>query len=52
MLSDKAAVKFVRDCLKQNKGDAHKAASKLRDLAYLNGSGDNITVIVVLLQCK
>jgi protein phosphatase 2C len=45
-LSDDLAVAIVRDSL-QSGLDVHRAADRLRDLAYLNLSADNVSVVVV-----
>jgi serine/threonine protein phosphatase PrpC len=49
VLSDDMAVRVVHDSL-QSSHDAHAAATMLRDWAYLDGSVDNITVVVVPLK--
>jgi len=41
-------VAIVKDALVTYAGDANLAAIKLRDWAFLSGSGDNISVIVVV----
>lgn len=47
MLSDQQVVGAVANALKQ-KNDASYAASVIKELAYLCGSGDNISVVVVV----
>ena len=46
VISDKAACEIVLS----ERGDVVRAAMKLRDLAYLYGSLDNISVVVVRLK--
>jgi len=48
VISDQDAVEIVG----QAHGDAARAATRLRDYAYLLGSDDNISVIVVNLKSK
>lgn len=46
-VSDAVAVRVVRDALAEFDGDVDKACVKLRDWAFMAGSGDNISVIVI-----
>jgi len=46
VVSEESAVEIV----KQEKCDPFRASIRLRDTAYLRGSADNITVIVVMLH--
>eukprot|EP00727_Mastigamoeba_balamuthi_P011602 m51a1_g7064 putative protein phosphatase 2c (900) ;mRNA; f:181236-184380 len=48
-VTDEMCVRVVRKALKRSPGNARAAAEVLRDWAYLGGSGDNITVGVVVL---
>eukprot|EP00727_Mastigamoeba_balamuthi_P006087 m51a1_g2098 putative protein phosphatase 2c (1489) ;mRNA; f:1574054-1579245 len=49
VMSDECAVRVVRTALAESKGDAFKSAAMLRDWAFLSGSGDNISVVVIVL---
>lgn len=46
-VSDDVAVRVVKDALEEFGGDVDKACIKLRDWAFMAGSGDNISVIVI-----
>lgn len=46
-VSDDVAVGIVRDALEEFGGDVDKACIKLRDWAFMAGSGDNISVIII-----
>jgi len=50
VLSDNMAVSIVGASLRENPSDCFLAASRLRDLAYLHGSRDNISSVVVQLH--
>lgn len=50
VVTDSTAVAIVRDALAEYSGDPARAAIKLRDWAFLSGSGDNISVIIVVLS--
>lgn len=49
VVSDSQACTVVRESLQQHGGNTAVAAAALRDWAYINGSNDNISVIVVSL---
>ena len=49
VVSDDQACTVVRESLQQHGGNSTVAAAALRDWAYINGSNDNISVIVVSL---
>ena len=49
VVSDAQACAVVREALQQHGGNCAVAAAALRDWAYINGSSDNISVIVVSL---
>lgn len=46
-VSDDVAVRVVRKALEEFDGDVDKACIKLRDWAFMAGSGDNISVIII-----
>jgi serine/threonine protein phosphatase PrpC len=48
VISDEMACDIVRQSINENPENPHLAASVLRDKAYLYGSRDNISVIVVI----
>jgi serine/threonine protein phosphatase PrpC len=51
VVEDQTAVTVVRQALQTfANNDASKAALALRDWAYLNGSGDNISVVVAIIE--
>eukprot|EP01103_Thecamoeba_quadrilineata_P000073 TRINITY_DN10055_c0_g1_i1.p1 TRINITY_DN10055_c0_g1~~TRINITY_DN10055_c0_g1_i1.p1 ORF type:complete len:937 (+),score=204.98 TRINITY_DN10055_c0_g1_i1:130-2940(+) len=45
VISEETAVEIV----KTERKDPHRASMRLRDMAYLRGSSDNITVVVIIL---
>jgi len=52
VVSDEQACNVVRNALQQFDGNSTMAATALRDWAFLNGSGDNISVMIIPLPGK